>query len=129
MRHFTVKLAMLSALAFALSVTFSFGHQSQPQASPAQDQAQQQGQPPPHVDVEPDPASRQLERAIQDEFAKDPHSAYARVTVHVTDTEIILGGVVLTATARDQAVKIATDRAAGRKVTSLIKINKNIHPA
>ena len=128
MRHYLVKLAMLATLALALSVAFAVGRQSQPQSAPAQDQAAQQAPPPPHVDVEPDPASRKLEQTIEDAFSQDPYFADSRVSVQVTDTEIVLSGVVLTATAKDHAKKIATDHAGGRKVTDLIKVNPNIQP-
>jgi len=127
MRHYLVRLAMLATLALPWSAAFAVGEQTQPRSAPAQDQAAQQA-PPPHVDVEPDPASRKLEQTIKDAFSQDPQFAYSRVSVDVTDTEIVLSGVVLTATAKDHAVKIATDHAGGRKVTDLIKVNPNINP-
>jgi osmotically-inducible protein OsmY len=55
--------------------------------------------------------------------------AYSRVTVHVTDTEVELDGVVLTSTAKEQAAKIATEHAGGRKVKNKLKINPNTHPS
>ena len=55
--------------------------------------------------------------------------SYARVRVHVTDSEILLSGVVLTEEAKSQAEQIATEHAAGRKVTNHLKVNPNIHPA
>jgi len=88
----------------------------------------QQTEKPPHVSQEPDPASRNLEKTIMDSLQQDPHMAYSRVRVHVTDTEIILSGVVLTATARDQAAQIASQNAGSRKITNRIKVNPNTHP-
>ena len=84
---------------------------------------------PPHVDAEPSPADRDLERSIKDALGQDPHMAYSRVSVHVTDKQVLLDGVVLTGTAKKQAAKIATEHAAGRKVTNRIKVNPNTHPA
>ena len=102
-------------------------NQSQrPQTQPSQDQNQpQQAEKPPHVDKEPNPDDRALEKTIMGDLQKDPHMAYARVSVHVTDTEVVLHGVVLTQTAKNQAAKIAGDHAGGRKVRNMIKVNTN----
>jgi osmotically-inducible protein OsmY len=83
---------------------------------------------PPHVDAEPSPADRDLERTIKDALGQDPHMAYSRVSVHVTDKEVVLTGVVLTGTAKGQAAQIASEHAAGRKVTNRLKVNANTHP-
>jgi osmotically-inducible protein OsmY len=83
---------------------------------------------PPHVDAEPSPADRDLERTIKDALGQDPHMAYSRVSVHVTGKEVVLTGVVLTGTAKGQAAQIASEHAAGRKVTNKLKVNANTHP-
>lgn len=64
-----------------------------------------------------------------DAIKQDPHMSYSRVRVHVSNTEILLSGVVLTEEAKNQAEQIATDHAGGRKVTNHLKVNPNIHPA
>ena len=127
MRQYPVKLATLAVLILSFAVLRAANGQ-QAQNPPAQDQGQQQTQPPPHVDAEPNPEARQLERTITDALQKDPHMAYSRVRVQATDSEIILSGTVLTATAKDQAEQIATQHAGGRKVTNRIKVNPNVHP-
>jgi len=122
------KLALLMIFVFGLAMTTLVAQQpSSQQNAPARDQAQQPTQPPPRVDVEPSPADRKLEQAIQGELQKDPHMTYSRVRVHVTDQEVVLVGVVLTATAKDQAEQIATQQAGGRKVTNKIRVNPQVH--
>ena len=112
------KLAIMAILTLLFAVT----------RAPARRDPPQQGQKPPHVDAEPDPQARNLEKTIKDALKQDPHMAYSRVTVHVTDSEVMLSGVVLTNTAKDQAAQIATDHAGGRKVNNKIKVNPNTHP-
>jgi len=87
-----------------------------------------QAEKPPHVDAEPSPADRDLERTIKDALGQDPHMAYSRVNVHVDDKAVVLGGVVLTQTAKKQAAKIAREHAAGRKVTNRLRVNANTNP-
>ena len=124
-------------LIFAVIIVTSFvlvlaaGRQPQAQNPQSQDQSQQQQQAgqPPHVDTEPAPSDRALEQAIMDEFKHEPHMAYSRVRVHVTDTEVLLSGVVLTNEAKDHAAQVATTHAGKRKVVNHIKVNPNIHPA
>lgn len=111
----------------ALSFAIARGTAQQPQ-DPQAANPSQQTEKPPHVTQEPDPASRNLEKTILTDLQKDPHMTYSRVRVHVTDTEIILSGVVLTATARDQAEKIAGEHAGSRKITNRIKVNPNTNP-
>lgn len=123
------KSALVAVVAFSFWSVFALGRQPQAQSSQAQDQAQQQAEKPPHTDTEPQPAARELENTIMDALKQDPHMAYSRVRVHVTDTEVLLTGVVLTATAKDQAAQIATDHAGGRKVVNHIKVNPSTHPA
>ena len=127
MRPYPVKLAMLAILILALAIAVAVGQQPQPQISPAQDQAQQEEKPP-HVDEQTNPEARALEKNIRDALNQDPHMAYSRVSVHAVGDEVILTGTVLTATAKDQAEKIATDHAGGKKVTNKIRVNPNIHP-
>jgi osmotically-inducible protein OsmY len=121
--------AILATLAI-LALSFVIARAASQQNPVAQDQSQppQQTEKPPHVDTEPDPAARNLEKNILDAIKQDPHMAYSRVTVHVTESEVVLTGVVLTNTAKDQAAQIATDHAGGRKVTNRIKVNPNTHP-
>jgi Flp pilus assembly secretin CpaC len=127
MMKFSVKLAALAILTMSFVVAHAAGQQPQTQNAPAPDQPQQT-QNPPHVDTQPNPEMRQVEKTITDAFNQDPHMAYSRVKVHATDSEIVLSGVVLTAAAKDQAAQIATDHAGGKKVTNKIKVNPNIHP-
>jgi osmotically-inducible protein OsmY len=136
MKNYPVKLALLALFALA-AVQASGGQaqsQPQPQSQPKAEAQYQQPQaqptePPPHVDQEPNPADRALEDTIKKDLGQDAHMAYSRVTVHVTDTEVELDGVVLTSTAKEQAAKIATEHAGGRKVKNKLKINPNTHPS
>ena|ERR1700746_1116827 len=124
------KLAIVLAVAMSFWTVFAAGRQPQAQNSQAPDQSQQQqAEKPPHSDAEPQPAARNLEHEIMDALKQDPHMAYSRVRVHVTDTEVLLTGVVVTVTAKDQAEKIATDHAGGRKVVNHIKVNASTSPA
>lgn len=126
MRADAVKLAMLAILTLSLAVAVAMGQQPQPQISPAQGQAQQEN--PPHVDEQTNPEGRAIEKSITDALNQDPHMAYSKVSVHASGDEIILTGTVLTATAKDQAEKIATEHASGKKVTNKIRVNPNLHP-
>lgn len=112
------RLATLAILTLLFAVTRSPGRGDPPQ----------QAEKPPHVDAEPDPQARNLERTITAAIKQDPHMAYSRVIVHVTDSEVMLSGVVLTNTAKDQAAQIATDHAGGRKINNKIRVNPNTHP-
>jgi osmotically-inducible protein OsmY len=80
------------------------------------------------VDQQTNPEDRKVESSIKSAFQQDAHMAYSKVQVQATDTEVILTGTVLTATAKDQAEKIASDQAGGRKITNRIRVNPNIHP-
>jgi osmotically-inducible protein OsmY len=121
---------------FALMMVFSLvlvgvqgAAQSTPQQNPpAPDQTQQPAENPPHVDAQTNHEDRQLEKTIQGALGQDPHMAYSRVKVMATDTEVVLSGFVLTATAKDQAEKIAAEQAGGRKITNKIRVNPNIQP-
>jgi len=128
MKHFSIKLALLSIVMFAAAL--AIGQQPQSQNPPASDQsqAQQPAEAPPHVDAEPNPEDRALETTIKDDLKKDPHMTYSHVAVHVTDTEVMLTGTVKTATAKDQAAKIAGEHAGSRKIENHIKVNSNTHP-
>jgi osmotically-inducible protein OsmY len=122
-------LALLTVFGVAFAGVQAAGQQSPSQQNPpAQDQAQQPAENPPHVDAQTNPEDRKVEQSIQGALGQDPHMAYSRVQVRATDTEVVLTGVVLTATAKDQAEKIATDQAGGRKVTNKIRVNPNVHP-
>jgi osmotically-inducible protein OsmY len=126
MKH-CAKLATLAMLMMLFAITRGTGQQSQTQ-NPQTANPSQQTEQPPHVSQEPDPAARNLERTILSALQQDPHMAYSRVRVHVSDTEVVLSGVVLTATARDQAAQIAAQQAGGRKITNRIKVNPNTNP-
>jgi osmotically-inducible protein OsmY len=131
MKHYSIKLALLSILTFVAVQALSqsqYPAPSQSQPSQSQPQAQQPTEAPPHVDAEPNPDDRSLENSIKDELKKDPHMAYSRVAVHVTDTEIMLTGVVLSSTAKEQAAKIAGEHAGNRKIKNQLKVNPNINP-
>lgn len=117
------KLAILAILTLLFAVTRAPGRRAPKALDPPQ-----QAQKPPHVDAEPDPQARNLEKTIKDAIKQDPHMAYSRVNVHVTDSEVELSGVVLTNTAKDTAAQIASDHAGGRKVNNKIKVNPNTHP-
>ena len=76
----------------------------------------------------PIPDDRRMEKSIKVVFGKDEHMAYSNVSVHVTDTEIMLTGTVQTAATKNRAEKIATEHAGSRKIENQIKINPNTHP-
>ncbi|HEY7402787.1 MAG TPA: BON domain-containing protein [Candidatus Angelobacter sp.] len=130
MRHYFIKLALLSIL--ALAAIQALGQQPQSQSPSAPDQTQQpQAERPataPHVDQEPNPDDRALEQSIKADLKKDPHMTYSNVRVHVTDTQIMLTGTVQNAEAKDQAAKIAGEHAGSRKIENHLKINPNMHP-
>src|SRR5215469_1390108 len=95
---------------------------------PAASQAQRPAETPPYVDQQTNPDERKLEQDIMSDLRKDPQMAYSRLTVQVGDTEVIITGIVLTDTARDHALQIATQHAQGRKVTNRIRVNPNLNP-
>jgi len=116
---------MLAILTLSLAVALAAGQQPQPQISPSQGQAQEN---PPHVDQQTNPEGRAVEKSITDALNQDPHMAYSNVGVHASGDEIIFSVTDLTTTAKDQAEKIATEHAGGKKVTNKIRVNPNIHP-
>lgn len=126
MKHHTVQLATLAILTLAVVVAQATGQQPQSQNPQTQDQAQQPAEKP-HVDAQTNPDARQLEKSITDALNQDPHMAYSKVTVHASDSEVVLSGTVLTAAAKDQAAQIATEQAGGRKITNKIRVNPNVH--
>jgi hypothetical protein len=113
-------------LAFGL-VLVTGASQAQP-AGPAPSEAQHPAETPPYVDQQTNPDERRLEQVIMSDLRKDPQMAYSRLTVHVDDNEVIITGIVLTDTAVDHAVQIATRHAQGRKVTNRIRVNPNLNP-
>ena len=127
-----VKLAVLVILTVSLAITrAACQYSAQNTQTPDQSQQPSQSQKmekPPHVDAEPDPPARDLERSIMDTLKQDPHMAYSRISVHVTDKEVVLNGFVLTATAKNQAAQIAADHAGGRKVKNKLRVNPNTNP-
>jgi osmotically-inducible protein OsmY len=127
MRRTLHTLALLTLFSLVLAGALAAAQQSPSQQNPPP-QAQQPAENPPHVDAQTNPEARKIEKSIQSAFGQDPHMAYSRVQVQATDTEVILTGVVLTATAKDQAEKIATEQAGGRKVTNKIRVNPSTHP-
>ena len=126
-RYAKLFMAVIVVMSFVL--VLAAGRQPQAQNLQGQSQPQQQPEQPPHVDTEPAPSDRALEHAIMDELKHEPHMAYSRVRVHVTNTEVLLSGVVLSDAVKDQAAQIATAHAGNRKVVNHIKVNPNIHPA
>ena len=120
------KLAALVILTVSLAITRA-ASQNPVQNTQTPDQSKQVEKPP-RVDAEPSPSDRNIESTIKDALGQDPHMAYSRVSVHVTHKEVVLTGVVLTGTAKSQAAQIATEHAAGRKVTNRLKVNRNTHP-
>ena len=129
MKQLSTKLALLSILIFAAVYALAQQPQSQtPSSAPERSQAQQPAEEPPHVDAEPNPDDRALEQSIKADLGKDQHMAYSSVSVHVTDTEIMLTGTVHTSTAKKQAAKIAGEHAGGRKIENHLKVNSNTHP-
>jgi osmotically-inducible protein OsmY len=128
MRRTLHTLALATVLSLIWAGVQAAGQAAQQQNPPDQGQAQQPAEPPPHVDQQTNPEDRKVEKSIQSAFRQDPHMAYSKVQVQATDTEVILTGTVLTATAKDQAEKIASDQAGGRKITNRIRVNPNIHP-
>jgi len=128
MRSHLWKIALLLALSLTLVTVAAQAQPAAQQKPPAQDQAQQPAEPPPHVDQQTNPDDRKLEQAIMGDLRKDPHMAFSRVTVHVSDTEVVLTGIVLTQTAKDQAEQIAGQHAQGRKMNNRIRVNPNLNP-
>jgi BON domain len=131
MKHLSTKLALLSILMFAAAFALAQQPQSQTPSSAldhSHAQPQEGSSLPPHVDPEPNPEDRSLEQSIKAELGKDQHMAYSSVSVHVTDTEIMLTGTVHTSTAKAQAAKIAGEHAGGRKIENQLKVNPNTHP-
>ena len=128
MSLYPVKLEIAGILTLALASFAVVGQQPQPQSSSSQDQTQPQGQQPPHVDQQTNPQARELEKNITAALNQDPHMAYSRVTVHATDKEVVLSGVVLTSEAKDQAERIAAQQSGGKKIKNKIRVNPNIHP-
>lgn len=120
------RIATLAILIMIFALARASGRQAQTPSAPVQNQSQP-AEKPPHVDVEPDPKSRNLEKTIKDALQQDPHMAYSNLSVHVDDQEVILSGTVVSETAKKQAVQIATDHAEGRKITDLIKVNTSTH--
>jgi osmotically-inducible protein OsmY len=90
--------------------------------------AQHPAETPPYVDQQTNPDERKLEQDIMSDLRKDPQMAYSRLTVQASDTEVIITGIVLTDTAKDHAIQIATQHAQGRKVTNRIRVNSNLNP-
>jgi osmotically-inducible protein OsmY len=130
MMRIFARIAFLSLICLAFAITRAGGEQSAPthQDPAGQDQAQPPAHNPPHVDAQTNPDDRKLEQQIKGELQQDPHMAYSRVRVHVTDSEVQLSGIVLTTEAKDWASKIATEHSGGRKITNHIKVNPNTHP-
>lgn len=124
--RYSAKFTILAVLSLPLFTAWTVGQPFSAQNS--QDQPQQAGKPP-HVDQEPHPSDRQLEHTIMNALKHDPHMVYSSVRVHVTDSEVLLTGTVLTNEAKSQAEQIASEHAGGRKVTNHLKVNPNIHPA
>jgi osmotically-inducible protein OsmY len=120
------RIVTLAILIMVFVLARASGQQPQTPSAPAQDQSQP-AERPPHVDAEPDPKSRNLEKTIKDALQQDPHMAYSNISVHADDQEVILSGTVASETAKKQAEQIATDHAAGRKITDLIKVNTSTH--
>ncbi|HEY6305104.1 MAG TPA: BON domain-containing protein [Candidatus Angelobacter sp.] len=127
MRRILHTLALLTVFSLVLAGALAAAQQSPAQQNPPA-QAQPPQEAPPHVDAQTNPEDRKTEQAIQSALGQDPHMAYSNVQVRATDTEVTLTGTVLTATAKDQAEKIAADQAGGRKITNKIRVNPNIHP-
>jgi|SRR5215472_7121216 len=127
MRPYLQAIAILLALSAGIARS-----QNQPgsqQKPPSSDQAQPaQTQNPPHVDEDAYPEGRKVEGTIQSALSQDPHMSYSRVSVHATQTEVVLTGTVLTQAAKDNAERIAQDNAGGRKVTNKLRVNPNTHP-
>jgi osmotically-inducible protein OsmY len=121
------KLATLVVL--ALTFTMARAAYASASALPAESFGAQEGTAKsPHIDAEPNPADRKLEHAIKQQLKHDPHMAYSHVSVHVTDTEVLLSGTVVTEDLKQKAEQIATEHAEGRKVNNHLKVNPNTHP-
>src|SRR5260370_41634896 len=118
------RIGMLGLLSLAAAVAQAAGWESpSTQNSPASSQQQQQpAERQPHVDQESNPQSQQLEQAIKVDMQQAARTAYSQVTVLATDQEIVLGGTVLTNTAKQEAEYIAQQHANGKKVTNQIRV-------
>src|SRR5260370_40588798 len=117
------RIGMLGLLSLAGAVAQAAGGQSpSQQISPALVQQQQPAERQPHVDQETYPQSQHVEQAIKVDMQQAARTAYSQVTVLATDQEIVLGGTVLTNTAKQEAEYIAQQHANGKKVTNQIRV-------
>lgn len=124
MRRILQTLALSAVFSLALAGIQAAAQQpSSQQNPPGQGQAQQPAENPPHVDQQTNPEDRALEKSIQGALGQDPHMAFSQVRVQATDQDVTLTGTVLTATAKDQAEKIAAEKAGGRKINNKIRVN------
>jgi osmotically-inducible protein OsmY len=117
------RIGMGGLLSLAAVAAQAAGRQSLSQQNPpASVQEQQPAEKQPHVDQESSPESQQLEQAIKVDLQQAARTAYSQVTVLATDQEIVLGGTVLTNTAKQEAEYIAQQHANGKKVTNQIRV-------
>ncbi len=117
------RIGMLGLLSLAGAVAQAAGRQSPSQNPPASVQQQQQpAERQPHVEQESNPQGQQLEQAIKVDLQQAARTSYSQVTVLATDQEIVLGGTVLTNTAKQEAEYIAQQHANGKKVTNQIRV-------
>jgi osmotically-inducible protein OsmY len=117
------RIGMRGLLSLAAVVAQAAGWQSPSQQNPpASVQEQQPAEKQAHVDQESSPESQHLEQAIKVDLQQAARTAYSQVTVLATDQEIVLGGTVLTKTAKQEAEYIAQQHANGKKVTNQIRV-------
>ena len=116
------RIGILGLLSLAAVVAQAAGRQSPSQQNPPASVQQQPAERQPHVDQESNPEGQQLEQAIKVDLQQAARTAYSQVTVLATDQEIVLGGTVLTNTAKQEAEYIAQQHANGKKVTNQIRV-------
>jgi osmotically-inducible protein OsmY len=124
MKHFSLKLALLSILTLGSIQFVGQPHQSHTATASNQPQEQQPAEAPPYEFNIDDSV---VEQAIKDKLGKDPRMPYSNVAVHVTDTRIILTGTVNTSTVKAQAAKIAAQNAGARKIENQLQVTPNPH--
>ena len=117
-----VRIGILGLLSLAAAMAQAAGQQSPSQQNPPASVHQQPAERQPHMDLESNPEGQQLEQAIKVDLQQAARTAFSQVTVLATDQEIVLGGTVLTNTAKQEAEYIAQQHANGKKVTNQIRV-------
>ena len=116
----SIKLTGLLLLAVSLFVANSRGQQPQTQSSQAAEQAQQ-AQTAEQSTSDP----KEVKKSILDALNSSDQTAH-RVKVDVEHDQVVLTGNLWSQKAKDQAEKVATDHAGGRKVVNRIRVVRHV---